>query len=88
MTPIPYHDNRPPNATRLTSRTTSPTLTITATTNHTILARAHNGTEWSALAEMTFSTQQPLHTDYTKLRVTKLMYAPTDRKSTRLNSSH
>jgi hypothetical protein len=48
---------------------------ITVTNDVTVKARAFNGTEWSALAENTLSIQRPPQ-DYTKLRVSELMYAP------------
>lgn len=41
----------------------------------TLKARAFSGTEWSALSENTLTLQRP-PPDYTKLRVSELMYAP------------
>ena len=48
---------------------------ITVTNDLIIKARAFNGTEWSALSENVLTIQR-LPMDYTKLRVSELMYAP------------
>ncbi|MCL1920443.1 MAG: lamin tail domain-containing protein [Kiritimatiellaeota bacterium] len=46
----------------------------------TVMARAFDGTTWSALAEITFEGEEPppapLGSDYSALRMSKLMYAP------------
>ena len=60
---------------------TAPGETATAfadlviTTDTVLLARAFNGTEWSALSENRLTIQQ-LPPDYAALRVTELLYAP------------
>ena len=48
---------------------------ITITNDLMIKARSFNGTEWSALSENVLTIQRP-PMDYTKLRVSELMYAP------------
>ena len=48
---------------------------LTVTNALTVLARAYDGTDWSALSEASLSAYRP-PVDYSPLRVTELMYAP------------